>query len=225
MLDSWFSSAAFYGAYLLRIAPAVLAAGLVTAELAMAAIALGLLLAFAIAALRFSPIPLLRGMAAVFVSVVRGTPVLIQMFLLYFGGPQVGIQLEPFTAGVLALGINIAAYMSEAIRGAVVAVDKGQFEAARALGFSAHQTMVNFILPQAARLMVRPLGVNAVALLKSTALVSSISVVELTFTAQRFGNASGNLFAVYGLAGLLYFVMVAGLTHLVNGLDRHYRLA
>src|SRR5690606_16822411 len=118
----------------------------------------------------------LRFIGATYVSVIRGTPALIQIFILYFGGPQIGLNFDAFTAGTIALGVNIGAYMTETMRGAIIAVDRGQTEAARTLGLSRAQTMRSVILPQAARLMIRPLGVNINAQIKGTALVAAISV-------------------------------------------------
>src|SRR5690606_12977204 len=112
------------------------------------------------ASMRLSRLAPLRWIAATYVSLFRGTPALIQVFILYFGGPQIGINLDAFSAGVIALGVNIGAYMTETIRGAILSVDRGQSEAARTLGMSKWQTMRKVILPQAARMMIRPLGVN-----------------------------------------------------------------
>jgi polar amino acid transport system permease protein len=140
--------------------------------------------------------------------VIRGTPALIQLFILYFGGPQIGIQLDAFSAGVIGLGINIGAYMTETIRGAIIAVDKGQTEASRTLGMSSWQTMRKVILPQAARLMIRPLGVNINAQIKGTALVAAISVVELTYTAQRYIGSTYKPFEMFFLAGIIYMVII-----------------
>ena len=145
-----------------------------------------------------------------------------QIFLLYFGGPQIGIQLEPFAAGAIALGLNIAAYMAESIRGGVLSVDRGQMEAARSLGFGEGQSMRWIVLPQAAKLMIRPLGVNAVALVKGTALVATISVVELTYTAQRFIGSTYKPFEIFAVTAVLYMIMVYGLTLVIDRLDRAY---
>ena len=205
-----------------RIIPVFVQAAWTTVQISLLALALGLAVAALIAALRLSHLVVLRVAGTAYVSVFRGTPALIQIFLLYFGGPQVGIQLEPFAAGAIALGLNIAAYMAESIRGGVLSVDRGQMEAARSLGFGEGQSMRWIVLPQAAKLMIRPLGVNAVALVKGTALVATISVVELTYTAQRFIGSTYKPFEIFAVTAALYMIMVYGLTLVIDRLDRAY---
>lgn len=205
-----------------RIIPVFVQAAWTTVQISLLALALGLAVATLIAALRLSHLVVLRVAGTAYVSVFRGTPALIQIFLLYFGGPQVGIQLEPFAAGAIALGLNIAAYMAESIRGGVLSVDRGQMEAARSLGFGEGQSMRWIVLPQAAKLMIRPLGVNAVALVKGTALVATISVVELTYTAQRFIGSTYKPFEIFAVTAALYMIMVYGLTLVIDRLDRAY---
>jgi polar amino acid transport system permease protein len=205
-----------------RIVPVFVQAAWTTVELSLLSLAIGLTVAALIAMLRLSHVAALRFVGAAYVSLFRGTPALIQIFLLYFGGPQVGIQLEPFAAGAIALGLNIAAYMAESIRGGVLSVDRGQMEAARSLGFGEGQSMRWIVLPQAAKLMIRPLGVNAVALVKGTALVATISVVELTYTAQRFIGSTYKPFEIFAVTAVLYMIMVYGLTLVIDRLDRAY---
>lgn len=208
-----------------RIIPFFLEAALVTVELSALALGLGLMVAALITGARLSRSKPLRALAAVYVSLMRGTPSLIQLFILYFGGPQIGIHLSPFAAGVIGLGLNIAAYMSEAMRGAILAVDRGQTEASRVLGFGHFDTMRIVVLPQAAKLMIRPLGVNAVALVKGTALVSTISVVELTYTAQRFIGSTYKPFEIFAVAALIYMAIILVLSKLIGALDRRYAAA
>lgn len=207
-----------------RVFPFFVEAALVTLELTVLALVLGLAAAALAAAARMSRSAILRAVGTVYVSLFRGTPCLIQLFVFYFGGPQIGINLEPFTAGVIGLGLNIGAYMAESIRGAVMAVDRGQTEAARTIGFSRLQTMRKVVLPQAARLMIRPLGVNTVALLKGSALVSTISVVELTYTAQRFIGSTYKPFEIFGVAALLYMIMVYAIARIVDLLDKRFAI-
>ena len=168
---------------------------------------------------------MLRFLGAAYVSVFRGTPALIQLFLRYFGGPQVGIQLDACQAGVIGLGVNAGAHMTETIRGAIIAVDRGQTEAARTIGMSRWQAMRHVILPQAMRLMIRPLGVNLNSLIKATALVAPISVVELTYTAQRYIGSTYRPFEMFLLAGILYLIIILSVGRLVSWLDRKARIA
>lgn len=209
---------------ILRVYPYFLEAAVVTIELSVLTILLGLLCGAAGAWARLSRFALLRFAGAAYVSVFRGTPALIQLFLLYFGGPQVGIQLDAFEAGVIGLGVNIGAYMTETMRGAIVAVDHGQGEAARTLGLSRAQSFRKVMLPQALRLMIRPLGVNINAQIKGTALVAAISVVELTYTAQRYIGSTYKPFEMFLLAGVLYLIIITVVGKGISFLDRRVRL-
>ncbi|MFV0514413.1 MAG: amino acid ABC transporter permease [Jhaorihella sp.] len=210
---------------MLRVYPFFLKAALVTIELSVLTALLGLVCGSLGAAARLSRLSALRWIGAAYVSLIRGTPALIQLFLLYFGGPQIGIQLDAFSAGVIGLGVNIGAYMTETIRGAIVAVDKGQTEAARTLGLGGWQTMRKVVLPQAARLMVRPLGVNINALIKGTALVAPISVIELTYTAQRYIGSTYKPFEMFMISGALYMIIIYVTGQGIAWLDRRVRIA
>jgi polar amino acid transport system permease protein len=207
-----------------RVFPFFVEAAWVTIQLSVLTTILGLTCGALGAAGRLSRLAVLRAIAAVYVSVFRGTPALIQLFILYFGGPQIGLQLDAFTAGVIGLGVNIGAYMTETMRGAIIAVDKGQTEAARTLGFGRAQTMRYVVLPQAARLMIRPLGVNINALIKGTALVAAISVVELTYTAQRFIGSTYKPFEMFLIAGVLYMIIIYATGRGIAWLDRKARI-
>ncbi|MDF1803114.1 amino acid ABC transporter permease [Thalassovita sp.] len=205
--------------------PFFLKAAWVTIQLSVLTTLLGLICGSLGAAARLSRHAVFRGMGAAYVSVIRGTPALIQLFILYFGGPQIGIQLDAFEAGVIGLGVNIGAYMTETIRGAIVAIDKGQIEAARTLGMSKFQSLRKIVLPQAARLMIRPLGVNINAQIKGTALVAAISVVELTYTAQRYIGSTYKPFEMFLLSGILYMVIIYVVGQGIAWLDRKARIA
>ncbi|WP_295536981.1 amino acid ABC transporter permease [uncultured Thioclava sp.] len=209
---------------ILKVYPYFLKAALVTVELSVLTTVLGLICGALGATARFSRFAIVRFLGAAYVSLFRGTPALIQLFLLYFGGPQIGIQLDAFSAGVIGLGLNIGAYMTETMRGAIISVDEGQGEAARTLGLSRAQSFRKVVLPQAMRLMIRPLGVNINAQIKGTALVSAISVVELTYTAQRYIGSTYKPFEMFFLAGILYLVIITITGKGVAYLDRRARL-
>jgi polar amino acid transport system permease protein len=197
----------------------------ITVEVSLLSVCLGLCLGMTGALCKLSPNPWLHFPARAYVSIFRGTPCLIQLFVIYFGGPQIGLQLEPFPAAVLGLGINIGAYMSESIRGAILAVERGQTEASRSLGLSKSQTLIKVILPQAARLMIRPLGVNTIALIKGSSLVSAISVVELTYTAHRFIGSTYRPFEMFILAAMFYLVIVSIASFFIQKVDQRYAMA
>ncbi|RWR48769.1 amino acid ABC transporter permease [Sinirhodobacter ferrireducens] len=209
---------------ILKVTPFFLQAAVITVELSVLTVLIGLACGALGAAARLSRHAALRFLGAAYVSVIRGTPALIQLFLLYFGGPQIGIQLDAFSAGVIGLGINIGAYMTETMRGAIVAVDHGQAEAARTLGLSRAQAFRKVVLPQALRLMIRPLGVNINAQIKATALVSAISVIELTYTAQRYIGSTYKPFEMFLLAGVLYLAIITVTGKVIAALDRRVRL-
>ncbi|WP_050522194.1 amino acid ABC transporter permease [Pseudorhodobacter wandonensis] len=209
---------------ILRVYPFFLEAAWVTIELSVLTTILGLICGALGAAARMSRSAILRAIGATYVSIFRGTPALIQLFIFYFGGPQIGIQLDAFEAGVIGLGVNIGAYMAETMRGAIQSVDKGQTEAARTLGMSRWETMRKVVLPQAMRMMIRPLGVNINALIKGTALVAAISVIELTYTAQRYIGSTYKPFEMFLLSGALYMIIIYVVGQGINWLDRKARI-
>jgi len=205
-----------------RIFPFIVHAGWVTVELTVVSLLIGLAVASLLVIAKFSRYAAVRLIATAYISVMRGTPLLVQLFLVFFAGPQFGFEFTPFVAGVITMGLNIGGYMSEGMRGAILAVDKGQNEAARSLGFSRVGTMRRFILPQAAPLMIRSLGVNTVILTKSTALVSTIGVVELTYTAQRFVTSTYKPFEVFALAAAAYIVIIAVISLIIRSLEIYF---
>ncbi|KAB2681405.1 MULTISPECIES: amino acid ABC transporter permease [Brucella/Ochrobactrum group] len=207
-----------------EVFPYFLEAALITVEISVLAILIGLSVGALATAAKLSRFWPLRFIGTAYVSVFRGTPCLLQLFVLYFGGPQIGINLEPFAAGAIGLGLNIGAYYAEAMRGAILTVDGGQNEAARSIGFSSGQSMRFVVLPQAARLMIRSLGVNTVMLIKGSALVSAISVVELTYTAQRFIGSTYRPFEIFGIAAAIYMVLIYIVARFVDFLEARYAL-
>lgn len=209
---------------MMKVYPFFLKAAWVTVQLSVLTAILGLACGSLGAAARLSRHAVLRWIGAAYVSFIRGTPALIQLFILYFGGPQVGIQLDAFEAGVIGLGVNIGAYMTETIRGAIISIDKGQIEAARTLGMSRFQAFRKVVLPQAMRLMIRPLGVNINALIKGTALVAAISVVELTYTAQRYIGSTYKPFEMFLISGILYMVIIYVTGRAVTWLDNKAKI-
>jgi polar amino acid transport system permease protein len=139
--------------------------------------------------------------------VFMGTPLLLQLFLIYFGLVQIGIDLPAFVAGIIGLGLHFAVYNSELIQTAILAVDKGQMEASRTLGLSRTQALRKVVIPQAVRDVIPPIGNNMIALLKDSALVSVIGVSELTLSAQRVIGKTYRPFEFYILAAAFYYVI------------------
>lgn len=193
---------------MVEITPLLIKAAGVTIDISARAIFFGFFLACGLVFLRTARIRPLRWLARTYISVVRGTPYFVQLLLVFYGGPSIGLQLDPFTCGVVVGAFNIGAYMSEAIRGAIESVDSGQNEAARSLGFGKVRTLLFVVLPQAAGLMIRSVGVLAIVLVKNSSLVSIISVVELTYQAQRLIGSTYKPLEIFTLSALMYIVIV-----------------
>lgn len=164
-----------------------------------------------------------RALAAFYIWFIRGTPALIQIFIVYFGLPQLGIRLSPLTAGILALGINSGAYVAEIIRSGLSAIPRGQTESSLALGFSPAQTMRTIILPQVFRIIVPSMTNEAISILKNTSLLSTITVVELTLYAQTLISATFRPFDFYIAVAVIYLALTSVLTRLAAWLEHHYR--
>lgn len=154
-----------------------------------------------------------------------GTPLLLQLFLIYFGLVQVGIDLPAFVAGVIGLGLHFAVYNSELIQTAIVAVDKGQMEAARTLGMSRGQALRKVVIPQAVRDVIPPIGNNMIALLKDSALVSVIGVSELTLSAQLAIGRTYRPFEFYVLAAVFYYIINLGMEAVLRRIERRVQAA
>jgi polar amino acid transport system permease protein len=205
-----------------EITPLLLKAAWVTVTISVMAFILGLFVATVLVIMRSSSFRIIRWPARIYISVMRGTPFFVQLLIFYYGGSAFGINLDAYMAGLLAMGLNIGAYMSEAIRGSLVAVNSGQNEASRSLGFSRTQTMISVILPQAAGLMIRSLGVLSVILIKGSSLVSIISVVELTYQAQRIISSTYKPFEVFAVSAALYLILIYGVISFVDWLYNRY---
>ncbi|RRO14764.1 ectoine/hydroxyectoine ABC transporter permease subunit EhuC [Saccharopolyspora rhizosphaerae] len=180
---------------------------LITIALTLAGTLLAVVVAFVAGIARMSRRRWVRWPASVFIEVFRGTSMLVQLFWLFFALPFFGVQLVPYAAAILALGLNEGAYGAEIVRGAITALPRGQREGAIALSLSPYQRMRFVILPQAVPAMIPPFGNVMVDLLKNTSLVSLVTVADLTFTAQMVRNTTGATAAVFGTILVLYFVV------------------
>jgi polar amino acid transport system substrate-binding protein len=204
--------------------PALLRAALITIVLSCAAMALAIIVGIAIASGRVYGNVLLRSILTTYVEVVRGTPVLLQLFVLYYGLASV-VRLPAFLAALLGLGLNYAAYESEIYRGALEAVSRGQLEAARTLGFTESQVLRLVRGPQAFRLALAPMTNDFVALLKDSSLVSVITVVELTKQTQIFATNIGSWVVPGALCAALYLIMSLPLSRLAGRLEARWKAA
>lgn len=203
--------------------PFLVKGALLTLEISILSLVLGLIFGLTAALCKLSANPLLRWPAAFYIWLIRSTPLLVQLFIIYFGFPQIGIDLGPYLSGVLGLGLNVGAYNAETIRGGIISVPKGQSEAARSLGMSAGLAMRRIILPQALRIIIPPLGNNFIILIKDTSLVSTITLVELTLTAQRFIGSTYKPFEMYLMAAVLYAVMTSTASLLLSLVEKRTR--
>ena len=202
--------------------PSFLAASAIVVQVTVAVILLSWVVGMAMAMAKASRFRLVRWPAEFLIWFIRGTPALVQIFIVYFGLPQVGMRLSPFVAGVLALGVNSGAYVAEIIRGGLLSIPRGQTESSLALGMSELQLLRRIIMPQVVRVILPPLTNEAVSTLKNTSLLSTITVVELTLQAQIVIAATFRPFDFYIIAALLYLVMTTALMWLAAWLERHY---
>ncbi|MFC4427918.1 amino acid ABC transporter permease [Deinococcus navajonensis] len=206
----------------LEALPTLLGATPITLGFALAAMLLGLPLGFAVALARLSGVRALRGVSSLFVSFMRGTPLLVQIFVIYYGLPSLGVTLNPVAGGIIALTLNAAAYLSETIRAAILSIPKGQREAATSLGLNPSQTMRLIILPQAARVALPSMSNTLIGLVKDTSLVSVITVVELLRSAQLVIARTFEPFGPYLAAALIYWGISSLLELVQRALERRF---
>lgn len=193
---------------LLREAAPVLAKGAgTTLAFAVASMVGGLVLGFPTAVLRVAPWAPLRWPAALYVSAFRGTPLLVQLFVIYYGLPGIGIAFTPVTAGILALSLNAGAYLSESLRGAILGVGRGQWNAGFSLGLTYRQTLGLVILPQALRTAVPAMSNTLISLIKDTALVSVITVSELMLATKELIAVTFRPLPLYVAAAGVYWLL------------------
>ena len=205
---------------LLQALPLLLSGAKLTLILTALTLVLGVPLGLLIALTRLGKIAFLRTLAVAYVEAVRGTPLLMQIYVIYFVFPALGLSLPPFIAGVMALSLNAAAYASEIFRAGIQSIDLGQREAARALGMTGGQAMRLVILPQTFQRVLPPLTNEAVALLKDSSLVSVVALTELMRVGKELATTAGAPTTIYLAVALLYLVMTLPLTALVRRLER-----
>jgi cystine transport system permease protein len=186
----------------------VLAKGAVlTMKFASASMVLGLIVGLVVAIVRIGNNRFLSTIAQGYVSVMRGTPLLVQMFVVYYGLPDLGISLDPTSAGILTLTLNAGAYLSESMRGAIMGIGRGQWAAAHSLGLTHVQTLRHVICPQALRLAVPSLANTLISLVKDTSLVSVITVTELLRSTQEVIASTFQPLPLYLAAAAVYWVL------------------
>lgn len=180
----------------------------------------GFFIALFIAIARLKGNRLISNLAKGYVSIIRGTPIIVQIFIIYYGLPDYGITLGPLTAAYISLSINIGAYLSETFRGAILSVPKGQTEAALSLNMSPWQTMRKIILPQAARVAIPPMGNTFIGMLKETSLVSIVTVTELLRSAQLLIAQYYVAMPFYISIALMYWLMSMFFSNILNRIEK-----
>ena len=188
-------------------APVMLRGAGYTLLFAVASMVGGLAIGFPVALMRIAPLALLRWPAALYVSALRGTPLLVQIFVIYYGLPSIGIEFDPVTAGVLALSLNAGAYLSESLRGAIASIGQGQWRAGLSLGLGYWQTLGCIVLPQALRVAVPSMSNTLISLIKDTSLVSVIALTELMLATKEVIATSFQPLPLYIAAAAIYWVM------------------
>ncbi|WP_119460697.1 amino acid ABC transporter permease [Rhodospirillaceae bacterium SYSU D60014] len=159
-------------------------------------------------------------LATVYVEIFRGTPMLVQMFFIYLGLPEIGIVFDPFTAAVVAIGLNTSAYQAEYFRGALLSVPSGQMAAAQAMGMSRMQALIQIVLPQALRRVLPQWSNEAILELKFTSIAFAIGVTEITARAEKIGYQTFEFFNTFVLVALVYLVLTATVAELLAWLER-----
>ena len=179
----------------------------VTLEISFFALLLGMIFGVTGALCRLSKNRLLNSIAFFYVWIIRGTPVMVQLFILYFGLPQLGVKMSSMSAGVLGLAINTGAYITEIIRAGIQVVDRGQFEAALSLGMKYRQVMVRIVGPQAIKFCIPPLVSQFIMTLKNSSIASLVTITELLRTGEQLIYTTFRSFEVYTVVAVLYLIM------------------
>ncbi len=205
--------------------PMLLAGAKMTIQASLFAVLFGSLLGTFIGALRVVPFAPLRYLAAGYIYIIRGTPLLIQLFLIYFGLPSLGLNLPAFAAGIIGLSINSSGYVGEIVRGGIEAVPKGQWEASKVLGLSYVKTMRFIILPQAIRNMLPAIGNEFVTLIKESSLLSTLAITELTMVGQQVRSVTYASFETFILVGIVYLIMTSSTSFLLQYVENKWKVA
>lgn len=213
-------------AYMLEVLPNIVRTIPLTLSLATMSMFVGLILALFLALSNFFKISLLSGFTRIYISFFRGTPLLVQLFLLYYGIPQILPQfsrMTAFNAAIIGLSLHSAAYMAEIIRGAINSVDKGQMEACLSVGMTPMQAMKRVILPQAIRMAIPALGNSYISLIKESSLAFTLGVAEMLAKAKMSAASSYKFFESYLAVLLIYWLITVGISTLQNRLEASYK--
>ena len=195
--------------------PKILISGIkYTIPLTLLSFTLGVLFAFIIAIIQYKNIKILNVVCRFYIWIFRGTPLLVQLFIVFYGLPNIGIVLPPFAAAVVVFSLNEAAYAAESIRAALTSIDKGQLEAALMVGFTYKQSLMRIIIPQALRTVFPVLFNEIISMVKDTSLAANITVAEMFMTTQRIVARTYEPLVLYIEVGLLYLIFSTVLTYI-----------
>jgi His/Glu/Gln/Arg/opine family amino acid ABC transporter permease subunit len=192
--------------------PFLVKGAIYTVQVSVLAIVFGLVLGWMLGLVAVSGLRWLRAIAWAYVQFIRGTPLLVQIFLIYFGLPALGINIPAYWSGVIALGLNSAGFQAEIVRAGIESIDRGQTEAARSIGMSGLQTLLFILVPQTIRRVIPPLTNELITLTKSSSLLSAIAVLELTHAGQAIIARTFAPFEIYAAVAVFYLVLVAVLS-------------
>lgn len=207
---------------IIKFLPILLKGTVTTIELTSISMILGTITALLIAFAKISRNKILNVIGGLYTWLFRGTPLLVQLFVIYYGLPQINIKFEPFTAAVIGLTLNIAAYIAEVIRGSVESIEKAQWEASYSMGLGFWKTVFLIILPQSMKRMIPPLTNEFIALLKDTSLVSTIAMVDLMRTAQQISSTTFKPMEILTGAAILYLLMTTVFTTIFKILEAKF---
>jgi L-cystine transport system permease protein len=202
------------------VGPMLLGAVRGTIPLTLLSFTFGMVIALGVALARISRVKVLSGAARFYISVIRGTPLLVQLFVIFYGLPSVGLTVDPWPSAVFAFSLNVGGYAAEIIRAAILSVPKGQWEAGFTAGMSRQMTLRRIILPQAARVSVPPLSNTFISLVKDTSLASLILVTEMFREAQKVAAFSQEFMLLYMEAAALYWVICLILSSAQNRVEK-----
>lgn len=208
-----------------KVLPLLLEGAAVTVEITAISVGLGLVIGMLVGVARLAKMRILKWLAMIYIDFIRGTPLLVQIFLIYFALPMItGTRIDPFFAAITACSINSGAYIAEIFRAGIQSIDKGQIEAGRSLGLNWYQTMRYVIMPQAFKRVIPPLGNEFIAMLKDSSLVSVIGFEELTRRGQLIIAKTYSSFEIWMAVAILYLIMTLTISRLVAYLERRYNV-
>lgn len=199
-----------------------MARAMITVTLPLTAISfvIGLVIALGVALARMSGHRVVTGLARIYISVIRGTPLLLQLFLIFFALPEFGVKTSPFPAAVIAFSLNVGGYAAEIIRSSILSIPRGQWEAASSLGMSYSTTLWRIVIPQASRVAVPPLSNTLISLVKDTSLASAILVTDVMRTAQVAAAPTFQFFTLYVTAGVYYWIVCMAMSAVQDRLEQ-----